>query len=199
MTNVRQVYHVFTISLCILKYAIQNTKYIGYGGTAHVQQNTFCAIQLIIDHYTCTTYYGLAVASPYVGMARFQNGGSNQCVRHQRFHGNIIAGDQMLAYKSTQSNLKGLPQCTEVMATYSNDFKGANVKRPKIRIVLSFFNQSSTVTRKVLRSKLPPAREFSGGGAFSLCFERNWDITPALFDCGGRVYQLLGAICRESR
>ena len=25
-------------------------------------------------------YYGLAVASPYVGMARFQDGGSNQCI-----------------------------------------------------------------------------------------------------------------------
>ena len=26
------------------------------------------------------SYYGLAVASPYVGMARFQDGGSNQCI-----------------------------------------------------------------------------------------------------------------------
>ena len=106
----------------------------------------------------------------------------------------------MPASKSTQSSLKGLPQSTVVMATYSNDFKGANLKRPKIRIVhllssffflsffLSFFNQSSAVTRKVLHSKLPPvAREFSGGGAFALCFERNCDITPALFDRGGRV------------
>ena len=25
-------------------------------------------------------YYGLAVASPYVGMARFQDGGPNQCI-----------------------------------------------------------------------------------------------------------------------
>ena len=40
----------------------------------------------------------------------------------------------------------------------------------------------------MLRSKLPPvAREFSEGGAFSLCFERNCDITPALFDRGGSV------------
>ena len=50
---------------------------------------------------------------------------------------------------------------------HSNYFKGANLKRPKIRIVhLSFFNQSSAVTRIVLHLKLPPvAREFSGGGA----------------------------------
>ena len=75
----------------------------------------------------------------------------------------------MLASKSTQSSLKGLPQFTVVMATHSNHFKGANLKRPKIRIVhlfsffLSFFNQSSTVTSKVLRLKLPPvARESSG-------------------------------------
>ena len=54
---------------------------------------------------------------------------------------------------------------------------------------LSFFNQSSAVTRKVLRSKLPPvAKEFSGGGAFTLGFERNCDQTPALFNRGGRLY-----------
>ena len=30
--------------------------------------------------YYVNLYYGLAVASPYVGMARFQDGGSNQCI-----------------------------------------------------------------------------------------------------------------------
>ena len=110
----------------------------------------------------------------------------------------------MLASKSTQSSLKGLPQSTVViatsrvyqcdilLATYSNNFKGANLKWPKIRIVhllSSFFNQSSAVMRKVLHSKLPPvAREFSGGGAFAVCFERNCDITLALFDRGDRMY-----------
>ena len=40
----------------------------------------------------------------------------------------------------------------------------------------------------MLRSKLPQvARKFSGDGAFALCFERNCDITPALFDRGDRV------------
>ena len=83
----------------------------------------------------------------------------------------------MLASKNTQSSLKSLPQSTVVMATYSNNFEGANL------------NQSSAVTRKVLRSKLPPvAREFSWGGAFALGFERNCDKTQALFDRGGRVY-----------
>ena len=106
------------------------------------------------------------------------------------FYGDIIAGEQILTSKSTQSSLKGLLQSTAVMATYSNGFKEANLKRPKIRIVhLSFFNQSSAVTRKVLLSKVPPvARKVSGGGAFALSFERNCDITPALFDRGGRVY-----------
>ena len=97
----------------------------------------------------------------------------------------------MLASKSTQSSLNGLLKSTVVMATYSNDFKGVNLKWPKIRIVhlLSFFNQSSVVTRKVLRSKLPQvAREFSGGGAFALGIERNCDITPALFDRGGTPF-----------
>ena len=94
----------------------------------------------------------------------------------------------MLASKSTHGSLKGFPQSTVVMATHS---KGANLKRPnRVRIAVhqssfssSFFNQSSAVTRKVLRSKLPPvARELIlWGDAFALC---NCDITPALFDRG---------------
>ena len=89
-----------------------------------------------------------------------------------------------------------MPQFTVVMATY-NHFKGTNLKWPKIIIVrllsfdLSFFNQSSAVTRKVLCSKLPPvAREFSGGGALALGlnFERDCEKTPAFFDHGGRLY-----------
>ena len=107
---------------------------------------------------------------------------------YKRLHGNIIAGEQMLASKNTQSSLKGLPRSTVVIATYSNNFKRANLKRPKSEfstVHLSFFNQSSAVTRKVLRSKLPPVtRKFSGNSAFTLCFERNCDITPALFDRG---------------
>ena len=92
----------------------------------------------------------------------------------------------MLAYKSTQNSLKGLLQSTVVMATYSNQSKGANLNwQNRPLFFLSLFNQSSAVTRKFLRSKLPPvAREFSGSGAFALCFERNCDITPALFDRG---------------
>ena len=74
----------------------------------------------------------------------------------------------MPASKNTQSSLNGLLKSTVAMATYSNDFKEANLKWPKIRIVhlafvISFFNQSSVVAKKVLRSKLlPVAREFSG-------------------------------------
>ena len=49
-----------------------------------------------------------------------------------RFHGDIIAGEQILASKLTQSSLKGLPQYTVVMATYSNHFKVTNMKRPKV-------------------------------------------------------------------
>ena len=50
----------------------------------------------------------------------------------------IISGEQMLASKSAQNSLKGLPQSTVVMASYSNNFKGANLKRPKIRISAGF-------------------------------------------------------------
>ena len=111
--------------------------------------------------------------------------------------------EQMLASKTTQSSLKGLPPSTVVMATYSNHFKGANLKQPKIRIVhllsffLFFFNQSSAVTKKVLHSKLPPvAREFSGGGALALCFEHNCNITPTLFDRGAECISCWMPFCR---
>ena len=125
----------------------------------------------------------------HVGMARFQNGGSNRIFTA----GDIIAGEQMLESKNTQSSLKGLPQSTVVIATYTvTILKGQtwNGKKSEFSIHLqSFFNQFSAVTRKVFRSKLPPvAREFSGGGAFALGFECNCDITPALFDRGSRVY-----------
>ena len=47
--------------------------------------------------------------------------------------------------------------------------------------------------RKVLCSELPQvAREFSVDGAFTLCFWRNCDITPALFDHGGRAVLAVG-------
>ena len=49
-------------------------------------------------------YYGLATASPYVGMARFKDGGSNQCISVFR-DSNIIAGKPTLTSKTTQSSL----------------------------------------------------------------------------------------------
>ena len=121
----------------------------------------------------------------------------NVLVAIEHFHGSIITGEQMLVSKSIQSSLRGLPQSTVVMAMYSNHFEGANLKQPKIKIVMIFFLQPvySVVTRKVLCSKLPPvAREFSGGGAFALCFEHNCDITPVLFQSWGRVYYMLDTI-----
>ena len=79
-----------------------------------------------------------------------------------------------------------------VSVTYSKrgfQLKHLKPENSQIRIVhlLSFFNQSSTITRKVLRSKLPPAaREFSGSGTFALCFERNCDITLSAFSIVGQ-------------
>ena len=93
----------------------------------------------------------------------------------------------MLTSKSTQSSLKALPQSTVGMERGKPEM--AKNQNHSSSFFLSFFNQSSAVMRKVLHSKLPPvAREFSGGGAFALCFECNCDITPALFNRGGRVY-----------
>ena len=76
-------------------------------------------------------YYGLATASPYVPI--------NVLALSRRYH----RWEQMLASKSTQSSLKGLPKSTVVMATYSNYFKGANLKWPKIRIVHLLLSSTS--------------------------------------------------------
>ena len=98
--------------------------------------------------------------------------------------------DFKTAAPNTEQLKKGFPQSTVVMATYSNDFKG---QKSELFIFLSFFNQSSAVTRKVLLSKVPPvAREFSGSGAFALCFERNCDNS---LDRGGRRH-FVGARAR---
>ena len=95
--------------------------------------------ELIIMPHTHrnSLYYGLAVAWPIcrdgpISKWRLQS-------MYYRFHSNIITGEQMLAYKSTLSSLKGLPQSTVVMAMYSNHFKVANLKRPKNQDRLSSF------------------------------------------------------------
>ena len=51
--------------------------------------------------------------SPYVGMTRFQDGGSNQNI--SVFHGDIIAEEQILEYKITKSSLQSLPQSVVVI------------------------------------------------------------------------------------
>ena len=55
---------------------------------------------IIIAVYMCACFLGLATMSPYVGMVRFQEGGSNQCISIN-LHGDIIARKQILASKST--------------------------------------------------------------------------------------------------
>ena len=44
-------------------------------------------------------YYGVAIASPYVGMTRKQDGGSNQCI--SIYTAVFFTGKYMLASKST--------------------------------------------------------------------------------------------------
>ena len=48
--------------------------------TARMQLNNVKQHILQPGNTLLRVYYGLAVASPYVGMARFQDGGSNQCI-----------------------------------------------------------------------------------------------------------------------
>ena len=52
-------------------------------------------------------------------------------------HSDIIAEEQMLMSKSTQSSLYSLPKSAEVIAMCTNYFKVANLKRSKVRIVQS--------------------------------------------------------------
>ena len=58
-------------------------------------------------------YYGLAVVSPYVGMAQKQDGGSNQCI-NKHFHGDIIAREQILVSKTTEKLIEPVPVCSRV-------------------------------------------------------------------------------------
>ena len=44
------------------------------------------------DSHMMLTNYGHVVASLYVGMARFQDGGTNQCIS---IHGDIITREQI--------------------------------------------------------------------------------------------------------
>ena len=120
--------------------------------------------------------------SPNVGMARFQDGSSNQCIS---FYMAISSpGNKYQFLKLHRAAYKSAPVCS----SNSNYSKVANLKRLKIRQRCN----AISVAFKTATSN----QGFSGGGAFSLCFECNCDITPALFDRGGRVYQLLDAICR---
>ena len=93
------------------------------------------------------------------------------------FHGNIIAREHMLAYKSTQSSLLSLPQSAVVIVPCSNYFKVTNLRLRQSKVSPSSFSQPSAITRIVLRSKQPPkARKFSWDGQFGLRFERDCDL-----------------------
>ena len=119
---------------------------------------------------------------------------------YQRFHGDIIAGEQMLASKSTQSSLKGMPQSALVMAMCmcSNNFKVANLKRPKSELLfLSFFFLSfflQPVQRCNVKSVAFKTATSSQGILCGWCFctfkvfvfECSCDITQALFRLWGQ-------------
>ena len=79
---------------------------------------------------------------------------------YQRLHSDIIAGEQMLASKTTQSSLQSLPQSAVAISMRSNYFKVANLKR---ELFIIFFQTAQRCNMIVLHLKQPPVtKEFSG-------------------------------------
>ena len=73
-----------------------------------------------------------------VGMIRFQDGGSNQCI--SVYTAIFITGKHPAASKSTGSSLYTLPQYTVALRLSKSNSKMAYLKRSKSRIVhLLFF------------------------------------------------------------
>ena len=133
---------------------------------------------------TTIPYYGLAVAQPMCRDGPI----SRWRLQSKRFHGDVVAGEEMVASKSTSSSLQSLLQSAVVISMCSNYLKEAEMKRSKVRIVQSLSSTmqpiASAVTGHVQHSKQPPiVRYFSGNGSCELCFERSWDLPPVL-SCG---------------
>ena len=85
-------------------------------------------------------YYGLALVSPYVGMTRFQNGSSNQCI--SMYMAILSLGNKCSCLKYIEQLIEP-SQSAVVIATCSNYFKVANFKQSKVKIVHLLLSSAS--------------------------------------------------------
>ena len=113
-----------------------------------------------------TTVLGSTVVSPYVGMARKQNGGYNASISVQTLIFHLVVNSMRL--KTVRSALWRCPNSTVALRLLENVVKVTNQEVVKIEfrhlpflLLLSFFlsfffsSQPSALTRAVLKTKHP--------------------------------------------
>ena len=121
---------------------------------------------------------GSTVVSPYVGMARKQNGGYNASISVQTLIFHLVVNSTRL--KTVRSALWRCPNSTVALRLLENVVKVTNQEVVKIEfrhlpflLLLSFFfsSQPSALTRAVLKTKHPQiAVKFFEDVPFELSF-----------------------------
>ena len=121
---------------------------------------------------------GSTVVSPYVGMARKQNGGYNASISVQTLIFHLVMNSTRL--KTVRSALWHCPNSTVALRLLENVVKVTNLEVVKIEfrhlpilLLLSsfFFSQPSALTRAVLKTKHPQiAVKFFEDVPFELSF-----------------------------
>ena len=137
---------------------------------------------LILDFFVGAVYVykllGSTVVSPYVGMARKQNGGYNASISVQTLIFHLVVNSTRL--KTIRSALWRCPNSTVALRLLENVVKVTNLEVVKIEFrhlpilpsfFLSFFSQPSALTRAVLKTKHPQiAVKFFEDVPFELSF-----------------------------
>ena len=109
--------------------------------------------------------------SPYVGMARKQNGGYNASISVQTLIFHLVVNSTRL--KTVRSALWHCPNSTVALRLLVNVVKVTNLEVVKIefRHLIFFFRQPSALTRAVLKTKHPQiAVKFFEDVPFELSF-----------------------------
>ena len=108
--------------------------------------------------------------SPYVGMARKQNGGYNASISVQTLIFHLVVNSTRL--KTVRFALWHCPNSTVALRLLENVVKVTNLEVVKIEfrhlpiLLSSFFSQPSALTRAVLKTKHTNSREILRGCAF---------------------------------
>ena len=107
--------------------------------------------------FCCFGLLGSTVVSPYVGMARKQNGSYNASINVQTLIFHLVVNSTRL--KTVRSALWRCPNSTVAIRLLENVVKVTNLEVVKIEfrhlpiLLSSFFSQPSALTRAVLKTK----------------------------------------------